>query len=99
MAYSVATQHIQTDSKKGTYHLIELNLDNRSLSIGTFRKDQLEEANKKYMEIERRIVEGEKLQTVLVSAGSIKNLRRAYPNYFLDTREFIKHLDYIEKKC
>lgn len=35
------------------------------------------------------------VQVVLVSAGSIESLKRAYPNYFLDTHEFLKQLDKI----
>ena len=38
------------------------------------------------------------VQVVLVSTGSIDALRRVYPNYFLDTTEFIKALDRISKK-
>ena len=32
---------------------------------------------------------GANRQAVLVATGPLDNLRRAYPNYFLDTREFI----------
>ena len=34
---------------------------------------------------------------VLVSVGSLKQLKKAYPNYFLDTEEFIKQLSIMLK--
>lgn len=34
---------------------------------------------------------------VLVSVGSLKQLKKAYPNYFLDTEEFIKQLSIMPK--
>lgn len=97
MAFSVATKHVITDSKKGSYHLIILNLIEKKVSIATYTKDQLEKANKDYVKIEKKASEEKHLQAVLVSAGSIKSLRQAYPNYFLDTREFIKQLNWIKK--
>lgn len=97
LAFSVATRHVVTDKKKGSYYLIKLDLKEKTVSIATFSKDQLDEANRKYIEIEKKISDGAQLQTVLVSTGSIKNLRQAYPNYFLDTRKFVKQLERIEK--
>lgn len=56
-----------------------------------------ERANAEYMKAEKRASDGEHIQVVLVSAGSIDSLRRAYPNYFLDTHDFLRHLKRIEK--
>lgn len=44
------------------------------------------------IEKEARAKAGE-LDAVLVWIGSIKNLRRAYPNYYADTRDFIRALN------
>lgn len=76
----------------GSYHLIVLDWDQKTVSIMTFEQKDLEKANEKYMETERLIAEGKKVQAVLVSAGPIDILKRAYPNYFLDTEEFLKQL-------
>lgn len=97
MAFSVATKHVSTDSKKGSYHLIVLNSIEKKVSIFTYAKDQLEKANKDYVKLERKASEEKPFQAVLVSAGSIKSLRQAYPNYFLDTREFVKQLNRIKR--
>ena len=43
---------------------------------------------KQYSELEKDM-EDNKNAVVLVSVSSIKDLRNAYPSYFLDTSEFI----------
>ena len=97
LAFSIATKHVQTDSKKGSYHLVVLDLDEKKVFIYTYTKAQVDDATEHYTEIEQEISQGKPLQAVLVSARSIRELRKGYPNYFLDTREFIKNLDKIEK--
>ena len=97
IAFSIAAERIHTDKKRGIYNLIKLNLEEKTVSIQGYSKKDLELANREYAKLEKRIAIGEDLQVVLVSAGSIENLHRAYPNYFLDTNEFIKQLRLIEK--
>ncbi len=97
-AYTVAMDAITSDERAGSYHLVVLNPVEQTVSIRSFGRARLEEANKKYTEIESKIIDGEQLQAVLVSTVSIESLRRAYPNYFLDTKEFIRQLERIERK-
>jgi putative GTP pyrophosphokinase len=97
LAYSVAAERVYADRKSGSYHLVILNPREKTVTISSYSQSNLEEASQKYSEAERRIADGEPIQAVLVSAGSIDKLRRAYPNYFLDTHEFIKELGRIEK--
>lgn len=42
-------------------------------------------------------MEDNKNAVVLVSVSSIKDLRNAYPSYFLDTSEFIEALEKLVK--
>ena len=77
---------------------LDLQSAQKSVSITPFRRDQLEEANIAYSNAEKQSAEKEQqIQVVLVAAGSVDSLRRAYPNYFLDTHDFLKQLKYIEK--
>jgi putative GTP pyrophosphokinase len=96
-AFSIATNAISNDKQPGSYHLVVLNVQEKTVAIQSYGKKRLEEANEQYTYIERRILLGEPLQVVLVSAGSIDSLRRAYPNYFLDTREFINQIHSIKE--
>ncbi|MBW1616999.1 MAG: RelA/SpoT domain-containing protein [Deltaproteobacteria bacterium] len=95
-AFSIVTKRIPIEKKHSFYYLIKLDLDQKVVSVQIYSKKYLEAANKKYAKYERRISMGENLQVVLVSASSIEDLRRAYPNYFLDTREFINQLKRID---
>jgi hypothetical protein len=39
--------------------------------------------------VEADAVKGAKIEPVLVSAGPLGDLRRAYPNFFLDLKDFV----------
>ena len=89
-AFVVAADRITQDKKMGFYHLIVLNTSEKTVSIHSFSKDKFEEAKSSYSKIEARAAGGEKLEPVLVGVGSFSSLRRAYPNFFLDAREFVR---------
>ena len=99
VGYSSAIKAIPVGTSRAAFYLVQLNLEDeeKSVSIRPFARDQLERANAEYMKAEKRASDGEHIQVVLVSAGSIDSLRRAYPNYFLDTHDFLRHLKRIEK--
>ncbi|SLM32666.1 RelA/SpoT domain protein [Desulfamplus magnetovallimortis] len=96
-AFSIVAKRIRIEKKQGSYHLIILDLDQKIVSVQTYSRRYLETANREYAKYEKRISMGENLQVVLVSAGSVDNLRRAYPNYFLDTGEFINQLRKLDE--
>lgn len=85
-AFAVAAEHIQEG--KGRFHLVVLNTQRRTLSVKPYSEGRLDEANAEYAAVEARTKAGEPIEAVLVSAGPIESLRKAYPNYFLDTQEF-----------
>lgn len=97
-AFTVAADYIKTKTSDGKYYLIIMDFNELKVKVIKYNKDQIEEANKKYTEIEREIQEGNPYQAVLVSIDSIDQLEKAYPNYFLDTREFIRYIDSIGKR-
>ena len=51
-----------------------------------------------YSKVEAEAAKGKKIEPVLVSAGPIDELRKAYPNFFLDIRDFMKIVYDIAKK-
>ncbi|MBN1473643.1 MAG: RelA/SpoT domain-containing protein [Syntrophaceae bacterium] len=87
--FAVATEAISKSTSKGRYNLIILDSLNKKVSILSFAKDQLEKATEEYAKVESRVISGDKIEAVLVSAGPIEALRKAYPNYFLDTTAFV----------
>lgn len=96
-AYAVAANAISSNNVGGSYHLIVLDAVERTVAIRSFGKRRLDEATTAYAEAERRALEHDDMQTVLVATDSVQSLRRAYPNYFLDTRQFLVALTRIEK--
>jgi len=96
-AFTIATESVKSDRRQGTYHLIVLDYGAKKVMVQTYPRDEIEKANRDYTQVEKQIEKGGQLQAVLVSAGSLKKLRRAYPNYFLDTQEFLKQLNRIAK--
>jgi ppGpp synthetase/RelA/SpoT-type nucleotidyltranferase len=76
-------------SKKSyTYHLLVLNSLEHSISVYTYDRENFEKAMEDYTKFESEAAKGSKLEPVLVSAGPMENLRKAYPNLFLDISEF-----------
>ena len=96
--YSRAAKHIDENlSKKNyDYYLIKLDLTNKRANVGYYTNKELERANEDYTNIEREINNGSNMQAVLVSTDRISQLKRAYPNYFLDTTDFLKEMAKIE---
>jgi hypothetical protein len=77
------------------YHLVILNSLKRTIEIKAYSRRNFKRAVDDYGEIQAKVVRGEKVEPVLVSAGPISSLKRAYPNFFLDIGEFIKNIESI----
>lgn len=93
-AFTIAANmiHNRSDKKGWYYHLIILDSINKIVRIQSFSRDQLKAAASSYAKAEKRARSGEKIEPVLVSAGPLESLHTAYPNYFLDTKDFINEL-------
>lgn len=91
-AFTVAANSITNDNRRGSYHIIALEPLKKIVIIESFSRKRLQEANDKYSEYEGMIESGNDIQVVLVATKSIDLLKKAYPNYFLDTYEFMKVL-------
>ena len=101
--YAVAVNVINsTDpSRRGhSYHLVILNSNARSVQVKSYKKESVKQALDEYSDIEKRSLNGEKIEAVLVSAGGpLTVLRQAYPNFFLDIRDFVGKIEDIVKKA
>jgi hypothetical protein len=91
--YGAAVQVVEQEigPKKGHTFLLELNISEKTLVARSYQDPLV--ATDAYSAIERAI-EGEPgKDAVLVSVESVAALRRAYPNYFLDTRAFLESVE------
>tara|TARA_R110002072_G_scaffold17612_1_gene66567 strand:- start:106 stop:1146 length:1041 start_codon:yes stop_codon:yes gene_type:complete len=96
-AFTTAAQHITEDVEKSDfYHLLTLDIEKRVVKIKSYPNIEFDKANESYTLLERKYSKTNKFQVVLVSTESIKELQSAFPNYFLDTREFLKNMEEIK---
>ncbi|MBU0472119.1 MAG: RelA/SpoT domain-containing protein, partial [Nanoarchaeota archaeon] len=82
------------ESHKPYFYLLELDIDKKELSVKTFEKRDEEKATTAYSAAEKNATDKKmNKDIVLVEADTTKELRKAYPNYFLDTKEFLSILE------
>lgn len=88
------------DGHKWHFHLIVLDLGKKEVSLRSYGRRDLVKAMTDYRNIEREIAQSSSHTKVpvLVSAGKIRELRRAYPNFFLDIQDFRSQLERIVSK-
>jgi hypothetical protein len=84
--YSATVTRITTSQnapKSGAY-LVVLNVDKRTLRIMSYNQ-----AADNYLRKEREYLENPLVQVLQADASSLNQLMKAYPNYELDTKEFV----------
>jgi len=76
--------------KSAAEHLLVLNSQDKSITINSYARQELERLEAEYLRLEK---EGNPdLQVVQVSVEDVTALRTAYPNYYLDTQAFVAAL-------
>jgi ppGpp synthetase/RelA/SpoT-type nucleotidyltranferase len=93
-----ATENVTARISSGLeahFFLLQLDLTARTVRTTAFQKNQVGEAQEKYLEVEKTNKDKPEMQTVLVSVDSIDALRKAYPSYYLDITEFVKVLNKV----
>jgi len=90
---TLTAKQIETNSKscKG-YYLMKLDTSKNKIFIMSFSSEQLEDAEDMYKTQEKEHKNNKNISIVLIKAQSVKEIKKAYPNYFLDTNQFIEHL-------
>jgi hypothetical protein len=85
--YQTALGALDMPEMRGAYYfLMHLQPEKEVIQVIQYRKEQLQQATERYLEVERALKEPD--EAVLVSVESLSALRRAYPNYFLNTQAF-----------
>ena len=70
-------------------YLLVLDAEQRFLQVKSYKANELANANEEYLLVEQQYADNPKVQAVLVSVDSLASLQSAYPNYYLDTGEFL----------
>jgi ppGpp synthetase/RelA/SpoT-type nucleotidyltranferase len=97
-AFAVTTRHIEKQAEKGfQYYIMQLDTINNNITIFPYKATSISEATTRYLELETQYAADSRVNVVLVSGDSIKNLKKAYPNYFADTATFATYYEQILK--
>jgi ppGpp synthetase/RelA/SpoT-type nucleotidyltranferase len=103
-SWSKALKVIEPKLKEWRFFLLELDVSdeaNPELSIRGYPEEGETIATEHYLEAEKiqRINKTKDRDVVLVGAKSVEELKRAYLNYFANSKEFLEYLkSYLEKK-
>ncbi|MGY1751859.1 RelA/SpoT domain-containing protein [Blastococcus sp. SYSU D01042] len=91
-AYGATLRFVERQTGQSSrYFVLELNGETGELRLWAY--SDLAQATEAYGAIERSSESDPNLDVVLVSVESLALLRRAYPNYFLDTTVFLEALE------
>ncbi len=85
----------QLKNKNARFFLLELDISREDLFIQTYEAKQEEQATKEYAKLEKKYKDQKDYDIVLVGVDTAKDLKKAYPNYFIDTKDFVKELKEI----
>lgn len=72
--------------------LITIDLAKFMIRLEFFDQNNIENAVQKYSECEKESAGRKDFVTALVSTTAVDGIKAAYPNYFADSTEFLKHL-------
>ncbi len=78
--------------KKVQFFLLELDILGGKLNIKAYTKAEELKAIEDYSSLEKRHSGQKDFDVVLVGVDKMDDLKKAYPNYFVDTKEFVEHV-------
>jgi RelA/SpoT family protein len=84
---------VEEAPEQAHYYLLRLDPGASQLTVTGFKQEEFEKAQQAYSEAEQQVKEHPGTDAVLVSVDSLAVLPRAYPNYFADTRVFVRLLE------
>ena len=88
----------EQQSFTGGYVLLVIDYEEKAVRLRHFAQDDKDKANEQYAQIEKSIDKA-KEAIVLVAVSDVKELREAYPSYFLNSEEFIAALSDFQQAC
>ena len=83
---------IENNEYAQEYYILKVDYVKRVVNVSSFAVEEQEKASQYYNDLERKI-ENHKNAVILVSVGGLKELREAYPSYFIDTTEFLERVE------
>lgn len=97
-ALRVTVKNVEEKKYIDDLYLVIINFEDSTVHVTGYNVDEREYAINQYAIEEDTAIDGKKA-VVLVAVDNIRNLKEAYPSYFLDTSEFIMVLETIKRNC
>lgn len=92
-AFTVTTMHIDSNRRlNADYYLLTLDVYHTTINVKPYKASEFQSATDEYFAIEKECKINKNKDVVLVAAESVSALKKAYPNYFADTKGFSKNL-------
>lgn len=85
----------RSKGRMGKYALLILDNISNTTKVEFFSEKNRLIGLKKYSEVENNYLDSEKINAVFISVDDMNKLSKAYPNYFMDTKELIQYLSLI----
>lgn len=76
-------------SKMWKAYVLILDLETKQIDVTGFLESQIQYVAEDYLEKEKKHFGDPRFQVVQLYVSQLRELRRAYPNYYLDTQEFL----------
>ena len=92
-------QEVTKEKPKVQFFLLELDVEEGRLNLRAYTKKQERMAIADYDQAEKRNQEKKAYDVVLVGADTTNDLKKAYPNYFVDSGEFLEKLRQVINKA
>jgi len=96
--YANSLSFTNNSNKNTEFSLITLNTREKIIKQLSFTKKQRNDADNMYQYYEKLYRDDSFVQVILLSTLDIKNLKKAYPNYFAHTIEFLKNIENFLKR-
>jgi len=80
------------------FFLLEIDVNQERLTVTAFEEKEEDKAIETLERLEKKNSGRKEYDIVLVGADRVDDLKKAYPNYFADTKEFISKLRYVINK-
>lgn len=93
-AYAKAAKKTEEQLAQSSYYLMITDPSHKKVTVQCYPKEAYASALKDYASLEKEN-HSKDIDQVLVTAGSIKDLRKAYPNYFLNISKFSAYIRWI----
>lgn len=97
-ALRLTIKEAETKNFEDDLYLLIIDFEEKNIYVHGFKEQERPNANKQFEAEEKDAIDGKKA-VVLVTVDNIRELRNAYPSYFLDTSEFISLVEVIEENA